>query len=215
MQTFFLALLGIIWIDLLLSGDNAVVIALVARQLPASKQKWGIIGGTVAAIGLRVVMASIAGTLLGVPALSIAGGAFLVYVAAKMVMGEEDEAGPSKVCTTLTSAITTIALADAGMSLDNVMAIAGLAHGSYALMWVGVLLSIPLVIAGAALISAVVARFPVLVWAGAALLGYVAGGLVAGDPWAQAVYNGPEFVVGIAGVAIVLAAGGYSRIRAI
>jgi predicted tellurium resistance membrane protein TerC len=87
---FWAALLGIVWIDLLLSGDNAVVIALVSRQLPANQQKWGIIGGTAAAIGLRVVMSFFAAFLLGVPGLSIVGGVFLLYVAAKLVMGEDE-----------------------------------------------------------------------------------------------------------------------------
>jgi YjbE family integral membrane protein len=181
---FWVALFSIVWIDLLLSGDNAVVIALVARQLPEKKQKWGIIGGTIAAIGLRVIMSFIATKLLSVPALSIVGGVYLLWVAAKLLFGDDDAAGSKGNVVSIWSAIGTIAAADATMSLDNVMAIAALSHGQFVLMAFGVLLSIPLVIAGAAIISMVIGRFPILTWAGAALLGWVAGGIIASDPWA-------------------------------
>jgi YjbE family integral membrane protein len=202
---FWVALLGIVWIDLLLSGDNAVVIALVSRQLPENQQKWGIIGGTAAAIGLRVVMSFFASFLLGVPALSIIGGLFLLWVAAKLVMGGDDEAGPAKKVISLGAAIWTIAVADASMSLDNVMAIAALSNGSTLLMALGVLLSIPLVIAGSAIISAVIGRFPILTWAGAALLGWVAGGIIAADPWAAPYAS--HYLAAASGTALVLLIG--------
>jgi YjbE family integral membrane protein len=202
---FWVALLGIVWIDLLLSGDNAVVIALVSRQLPENQQKWGIIGGTAAAIGLRVVMSFFASFLLGVPGLSIAGGVFLLWVAAKLLMGEDDEAGPTKHVISLGAAIWTIAVADASMSLDNVMAIAALSHGSTLLMALGVLLSIPLVIAGSAVISMIIGRFPILTWAGAALLGWVAGGIIASDPWATPYAN--HYLAAASATALVLLVG--------
>jgi YjbE family integral membrane protein len=201
---FWVALFGIVWIDLLLSGDNAVVIALVSRQLPESQQKWGIIGGTAAAIGLRVIMSFFASFFLGLPALSIAGGVFLLWVAAKLLMGEDDEAGPAKSVMTLGAAIWTIAVADASMSLDNVMAIAALSHGDMLLMVFGVLLSIPLVIAGSAVISMIIGRFPILTWAGAALLGWVAGGIISADPlWTF----GHHYLTSFAGLLLVLLVG--------
>lgn len=202
---FFVALLGIVWVDLLLSGDNAVVIALVARQLPANQQKWGIIGGTVAAILLRVVMSFFAALLMGVPVLGIVSGLFLVNVAAQMLSGEEDGDGEPKAVVSLYAAIGTIAVADASMSLDNVVALAALAHGSVTLMVIGVLLSIPLVIAGAAVISKVIGRFPILTWAGAGLLGWVAGGIIAGDPWAAPYLN--HYVASVAATVVVLSIG--------
>lgn len=208
-QAFWIALLGIVWIDLLLSGDNAVVIALVSRQLPAHQQKYGIIGGTAAAIGLRVVMSFFAAYLLGVPGLSIVGGIFLLWVAAKLVMGDEDSEGAVKPVMTLLAAITTIAIADASMSLDNVMAVAALSHGSMPLMALGVLLSIPMVIAGSAIITMVIGRFPILTWAGAALLGWVAGDIIANDPWSF----GYHYETAAAGVALVLSAGLIQRFR--
>jgi YjbE family integral membrane protein len=206
---FWAALLGIVWIDLLLSGDNALVIAMVSRQLPANQQKWGIIGGTVAAIGLRVAMAFFAAALLGVPGLSLIGGAFLLYVAAKLVMGGDEDEGSLKPAVTLWAAIGTIAAADASMSLDNVMAIAALSHGSQLLMALGVLLSIPLVIAGAAIISKLIGRFPVLVWAGGALLAWVAGGIIAADPWAVPYVD--HYMTAAACVVAVLVVGWFSQ----
>jgi YjbE family integral membrane protein len=204
---FWAALAGIVWIDLLLSGDNAVVIALVSNQLPQNQRKWGIIGGTAAAIGLRVIMSFFASFLLGVPGLSIAGGIFLLWVAAKLLMGGDDEAGPAKKVISLAAAIWTISVADASMSLDNVMAIAALSHGQTLLMALGVLLSIPLVIAGSAIISTVIGRFPILTWAGAALLGWVAGGIIAADPLSF----GHHYSTSLAGMVLVLFVGLFWR----
>ncbi|WP_315782214.1 MULTISPECIES: TerC family protein [unclassified Bradyrhizobium] len=199
---FWVALLGIVWVDLLLSGDNALVIAMVSRQLPKDQQKWGIIGGTAVAILLRVVMATVANSLLDVPALGILGGAYLLWVAIKLIIVNDDDVSEKPV-TTLWSAITTIAIADATMSTDNVMAIAALAHGHVGLMAIGVLLSIPLVIAGSAIISMMIERFPALKWAGAALLGWVAGGIIGSDPW----YPWPWGPNAFTGLMIVVTAG--------
>jgi YjbE family integral membrane protein len=213
LETFLVSLLGIVWIDLLLSGDNAVVIALVSNRLPDNQQKWGIIGGTAAAVLLRVVMSFFAVFLLGVPALSIVGGLFLLKVAVGLLVEEaNDEAGDAVGRITLSAAIGTIAMADASMSLDNVLAVAALAHGSIALMATGVILSIPLVIAGAALISKAVARFPIMVWAGAAVLGWVAGGIVAADPWAAPYLD--HTITSVSGAALVLFVGLWARFNA-
>lgn len=210
MDQFFIALFGIIWIDLLLSGDNAVVIALVSNRLPEHQQKWGIIGGTAAAVLLRVVMSFFAVLLLGIPALSILGGLFLLKVAYGLLADEaKDEDGDVVGRITITAAIGTIAMADASMSLDNVLAVAALAHGDLTLMIIGVVLSIPLVIAGAAIISKVIARFPVMVWAGAGLLGWVAGGIIASDPWAAPYLD--HLVSSSAGMLFVLFAGVWHR----
>ncbi|MGJ4945183.1 YjbE family putative metal transport protein [Bradyrhizobium sp. HKCCYLS1011] len=206
---FWAGLFSILWVDVLLSGDNAVVISLVSNQLPPNQRKWGIIGGTAAAIVLRVVMSFFAGLLLNVPALSLLGGVYLLKVAADLLIGG-DEAGTPDVASTLKAAIITIALADASMSLDNVMAIAALSHGNMLLMALGVLLSIPLVIAGSAIISMVIGRFPILTWAGAALLGWVAGGIISADPLASTYLN--HHAASVVGLLIVLAVGWfYSR----
>jgi YjbE family integral membrane protein len=212
LETFLVSLLGIVWIDLLLSGDNAVVIALVSNRLPPEQQKWGIIGGTAAAVLLRVVMSFFAVFLLGVPGLSILGGLFLLKVAYGLLMEEaKDEDGDVVGRITLSAAIGTIAVADASMSLDNVLAVAALAHGSVVLMATGVLLSIPLVIAGAALISKTVERFPIMVWAGAAVLGWVAGGIIAADPWSAPYLE--HTVASATGAALVLLVGLWARFK--
>lgn len=175
------ALAGIIMVDILLSGDNAIVIALVCRGLPAAQQRAGLIFGAATAVILRIVLALGAAALLAVPGVGILGGLFLIFVAAKMVAGEE-EAGPErKPSTTLLRAVLTIAVADLGMSTDNVAAVAALSHGNAYLMAFGIALSVPLVIAGSKAVSVVLEKAPALVWLGAALLGYVAGETFAGD----------------------------------
>lgn len=202
---FWAALAGIVWIDLLLSGDNAVVIAMVCRQLPPRQRAIGMTLGAGAAVGLRVVFSFFVASLIAIPGISIAGGAFLLYVAAHLVMASDEEGSEHKPSTTLLGAISTIAIADAGMSLDNVMAIAALSHGNVILMAFGVLLSIPLVIGGSAIISTLLGRFPILKWAGAGLLGWVAGGIIASDPYvADLLKAGPHALhYALAGLGLV------------
>lgn len=211
---FVMPLLGIIWMDLLLSGDNAVVIALVCKNLPEHQQRQGMIYGTAAAVVLRIVGAAFAGYLMALPGLSVAAGLYLLYVSVKLITdaGHAEDAPEAK--TTLRAAITTIALADIGMSLDNVMAVAGMAHGSTTLMAIGIIISIPMMIVGASLISGIIGRYPWLVWAGAGLLAWVAGGIIMHDPLTQFAAR-PEglglatsicsmlFVLGLAGLIVL------------
>ena len=181
--TFWLAVIQIIWIDLLLSGDNAVVIALACRKLPPQQRAWGIALGTLVAIGLRIVFTGLITTLMTMPYVKIVGGVLLLWIAVKLLSGEdvntEEEIESS---TKLWQAVKIIAIADAVMSLDNVIAIAMAARGSYALLMFGLAVSIPLIMAGAAIMISLLERFPVIVWAGAALLGWIAGEIIAKDP---------------------------------
>jgi YjbE family integral membrane protein len=179
----FLKLIQIIWINIILSGDNAVVIALACRGLPESKQRIGMILGALVAVALRIVFTVLVATLLSTPFLKIIGGCLLLWIAVKLVLGEEEEGGSVKETDRLWHAVRTIAIADAVMSLDNVLAIAAVAKDSTFLLVVGLAISIPLIVAGAALIMALLARFPFLVWAGSALLGWVAGDMLVSDPW--------------------------------
>ena len=179
----FLKLVQIIWINIILSGDNAVVIALACRGLPATKQRTGMIAGALVAVVLRIVFTVLVATLLSTPFLKIVGGCLLLWIAVKLVLGEEDEGGNVQETDRLWHAVRTIAIADAVMSLDNVLAIAAVAKDSTFLLILGLAISIPLIVAGAALIMALLARFPLLVWAGSALLGWVAGDMVVSDPW--------------------------------
>jgi integral membrane protein, YjbE family len=180
---FWLAVLQIIWIDVLLSGDNAVVIALACRKLPPSQRLWGIVLGTMVAITLRVMFTGVVTTLMSMPYVKLVGGALLLWIAVKLLGPEEnDKNGHIEPVDSLWRAVRIVAIADVVMSLDNVIAIAAAARGSYALLMFGLAFSIPLIMAGAALVIAVLERFPVVVWAGAALLGWIAGEIIAKDP---------------------------------
>lgn len=194
--TFWLSLLQIIWIDLLLSGDNAVVIALACRSLPENQRRWGILLGAGAAVGLRILFALAVSYLLGVPLLKVAGGLLLLWIAVKLVTDGDGEAHHVEASDSLWKAVRTIAIADAVMSLDNVVAIAAASRGHPELFIFGLLLTIPLIIAGSQLVMALLSRFPVLVWAGAALLGWIAGEMVVSDVVALQYMQGydPELV---------------------
>ncbi|MFG1427178.1 TerC family protein [Roseixanthobacter glucoisosaccharinicivorans] len=179
--TFWVSLLQIIWIDLLLSGDNAVVIALACRSLPPGQRRWGILLGAGAAVGLRIIFALAVSYVLGIPLLKVAGGLLLIWIAVKLVTDNEGEAHEVAASDSLWKAVRTIAIADAVMSLDNVVAIAAASRGHPELFIFGLLLTIPLIIAGSQLVMAILTRLPLLVWAGAALLGWIAGEMVVGD----------------------------------
>jgi len=180
---FWVAVFQIIWIDLLLSGDNAVVIALACRQLPPNQRVWGIAVGTLVAIGLRIVFTGMVTTLMTMPYLKLIGGVLLIWIAIKLLAGEEESDDENiKPVANLWHAVRIIVIADAVMSLDNVIAIAMAAHGNYALLMFGLAVSIPLIMAGSALVISLLERFPIIVWAGAALLGWIAGEIMARDP---------------------------------
>lgn len=192
---FWLALGQIIIADLLLAGDNAVVIALAVRSLPAAQQKKAIIFGTVAAVVMRVALTIVAAKLLTMPYLKLVGAALLVYVAIGLVLPDDDDApdgeasGLAPPTGSMASAIRTILIADLVMSLDNVIAVAAASRGDTFLLVAGLLISIPLVVYGSTLLLKVVERYPLIVWGGAALLGYVAGDIAVHDPaiatWAE------------------------------
>jgi YjbE family integral membrane protein len=174
-------ILQIVWIDLLLSGDNAVVIALACRSLPESQRKIGMILGAGTAIGLRIIFAMMITFLLAVPYLKLVGGILLLWIGVKLAMGEEEEAHTVESSENLWKAVRTIAIADAVMSLDNVVAIAAAAGGNIWLFVFGLLLSIPLIVFGSQLLTTLIDRYPLIVWAGAALLGWIAGAMIVDD----------------------------------
>jgi YjbE family integral membrane protein len=214
------AILQIIWIDLLLSGDNAVVIALACRQLPPHLRKWGIILGAGMAILLRIVFAVIISYLLAIPFLKVVGGLLLVWIAVKLIRGEEAGGGHESIQASdkLYRAIWTIAVADAVMSLDNVVAIAAVAKGDVWLFSFGLALSIPLIMVGSQLILSMIERFPVIVWAGAALLGWIAGEMIATDPIVERTFgfahHGFEmYVAAVIGALIVVLIGWWFKSR--
>ncbi len=178
---FWLSVLQIIWIDVILSGDNAIVISLACRELPDRQRRIGITLGVILALILRLIAAGLIVYLLEIPYLKILGGLLLFYIAIKTIIGEDGDPN-QRTASSLIRAVVIIALADASMSLDNVVAIAAASRGSDLVFIIGLMVSMPLMIVGASLITKIITRFPILVWFGGGLLGWIAGELMATDP---------------------------------
>jgi YjbE family integral membrane protein len=190
MQTpaFWLAVGKIIWINVLLSGDNALVIAMACRGLHGRHRLWGMIIGAGIAVILLIAFTGVVATVMTLPYLKLVGGIALIVIAAKLLV-PEDEDDEIAAGTTLWHAIRIVVIADIIMSLDNVIAVAAAASGQLPLLVLGLAISIPMIIAGAALIMLVLDRFPVLVWLGAVLLGWIAGDVIESDPAVQPVLH--------------------------
>lgn len=240
---FWVAVGQIIWIDILLSGDNALVIALACRGLEERQRLWGMVLGAGAAVLMRIIFTGIVATLMELPYLKLVGGLALLVIAAKLLVPDDSQGEEGiKAAASLVAAVQLIVVADVVMSLDNVIAIAAAAKGNVALLIFGLLVSIPLIIAGSALIMAALTRFPILIWAGAGLLGWIAGHVIATDPalhqsltqfLSGAVvlkidlassllskaphleFSSPliEIICGLLGIAVVLVVGGSRRRR--
>ncbi|SAL17411.1 integral membrane protein TerC [Caballeronia terrestris] len=217
------AVIQIIIIDILLGGDNAVVIALACRNLPDQQRTRGVLLGTLGAILLRVVLIAFAVVLLDVPFLKFVGGLLLLWIGIKLMMpGHDDHHITSS--DRLWAAVKTIIIADAVMSLDNVIAIAGAAEAAdpqhrLTLVIFGLVVSIPLIVWGSTLVLKLLDRFPIVVALGAGLLGWIAGGLIIDDPfidrWPALNTTSALYAAHIAGALIVLAAGWFFRRRAL
>ena len=241
---FWVAVGKIIWINVLLSGDNALVIALACRGLAPRQRLWGMIFGAGAAVILRIIFTGIVASLMELPYLKLVGGLALLVIAAKLLVPEQDDEDSVQSASHLWAAIQIVVVADIVMSLDNVIAVAAAANGSVPLLILGLAISIPLIVAGAALIMALLNRLPILVWAGAALLGWIAGDVIATDPAVHpklgALFAGPlgakldsllasigasphfanhgnggEVLLAVLGVVVVLVAGAIWRKRAL
>src|SRR3989449_10231957 len=217
---FWVSLLQIMWINILLSGDNAVVIAMACRGLPHRQRLWGMILGAGVAVLLRVVFTVFVAALMLLPWLKIVGGLALFYIAAKLLVPEDADENETEAAEHLWRAVRIVAIADIVMSLDNVIAIAAAAQGNMALLVIGLGVSIPLIVAVAALIMALLDRFPILVWAGAALLGWIVGEVIATDPVIEGYLTGrfgPEgfpyimLFCALIRAILVLLVGGYWR----
>lgn len=179
---FWLDLLQIIGINILLSGDNAVVIALASRSLPADQRRLAVLGGSAGAVVMRIAFCFVIVSLLQVPYLKLVGGLLLLYIGVKLVVPEPEGEGDGIASRpNIWGAIQTIIVADAVMSLDNVVAIAAAAHGSLLLIVLGLLISIPLIVFGSQLVLGILNRYPVLVLAGGGLLGWIAGEIIISD----------------------------------
>ncbi|SDC16380.1 integral membrane protein, YjbE family [Cupriavidus sp. YR651] len=179
---FLTALLAIVVIDLVLAGDNAIVIALAARNLPQHLQKKAIIWGTVGAVVVRSAMTVGVVWLLKIPGLLLIGGVALVWIAYKLLAAEEDGDEHGAGASTLVGAMKTIIIADAVMGVDNVLAVAGAAHGSFLLVVLGLLISIPIVVWGSSLVLKLMGRFPVIIYLGAGVLAFTAVKMIVSEP---------------------------------
>jgi YjbE family integral membrane protein len=182
---FWVNLSKIIWINVLLSGDNALVVAMACRSLAPRQRLWGMVLGTAAAVLLRIFFTVIIASVMGLPYLKLVAGLALIVIAAKLLVPRDEPQESIGSASNLWAAVQIVVLADIVMSLDNVIAVAAAADGSVPLLILGLASSIPLIIAGAALIMALLAMLPILIWTGSALLGWVAGDVIATDPAVQ------------------------------
>jgi YjbE family integral membrane protein len=221
------ALLAIILIDLVLAGDNAIVIALAARNLPPHLQKKAVAWGTVGAIAVRSVMTVGVVWLLKIPGLMLVGGLGLLWIAYKLLADQGDKEHDGPVANTFWGAMKTIVIADALMGVDNVLGVAGAAHGDFGLVVIGLLVSIPIVVFGSTMVLKLVERFPIIINIGAAVLAFTAAKMIVSEPLLDPVYGGPgaptasatmttaaQWVTYAVAVAGVLAAGWWTTRRA-
>jgi YjbE family integral membrane protein len=214
---FWISAFEIVVINILLSGDNAVVIALACRNLPLNQRRWGIIWGAVGAVVLRIILTFFAVRLLTLPYLNLIGGVLLLWIGVKLIAGEDGDSHEVKAADRLMVAVRTIIIADLVMSLDNVIGVAGAAKGSVVLIVFGLIVSIPLVVVGAQLIMKLIERFPILITAGGGLLGYVAGEMMAVDtavaPWIGEHAAWMHWAVPIAGIVLVVGVAKFMQRR--
>jgi YjbE family integral membrane protein len=209
---FWVAVLQIIAIDIVLSGDNAVVIALACRNLPPHQRRRGILWGVGGAIGLRVILTAFAAALLGYPYLKLIGGVLLVWIGIKLLLPEAPEGHDDiEASDKLWGAVKTIIVADFVMSLDNVIGVAAAAKDSLLLLLFGLAVSIPLIVWTSQLFLKLMERFPIVITLGAGLLGYVAGGMLVSDAaikdWVQATIPAATYIAGGVGALLVVAVG--------
>jgi YjbE family integral membrane protein len=183
------ALLAIILIDLVLAGDNAIVIALAARNLPAHLQKKAIAWGTVGAITVRAVMTIGVVWLLKIPGLMLVGGVGLLWIAYKLLADQGDKEHDGPAASTFWGAMKTIVVADALMGVDNVLGVAGAAHGSFDLVVIGLLISVPIVVFGSTVVLKLVERFPIIISLGAAVLAITAASMIAKEPFLASYFS--------------------------
>lgn len=211
------ALLAIVLIDLVLAGDNAIVIALAARNLPAHLQKRAIVWGTVGAIVVRSAMTLGVVWLLKIPGLMLVGGLGLVWIAYKLLAPSEGGDAHAPLANTFWGAMKTIVIADALMGVDNVLGVAGAAKGSFDLVVLGLLISVPIVVWGSTMVLKLVERFPIITYLGAGVLAYTAGHMIVSEPLLDDVYD-PSLIGRLATYAVlivgVLSAGWWSTRRA-
>ena len=211
--TFWLAVIQVIWINTLLSGDNAVVIALACRALPPKERRWGMIIGAGVASVLLIVFTGVVSVLMTLPYLKLFSAIALLWIAIKLLAPQaHDSEDTPEAVEDLWRAVRLVVVANIVMSLDNVIAVAAVAKGDYVLLTLGLVISIPIVIAGSAIILALLERFPILIWGGAGILGWVAGEIFSSDAVVLNFFSGfaaehVELVAQIVGAVLALGCG--------
>jgi YjbE family integral membrane protein len=205
--SFMTALLQIMLVNIVLSGDNAVVIALAARNLPPQHQKQAILWGSGGAIILRILLTIVAVQLLRIPFLQFLGGLLLIWIAVQLLVEKDEEEGAHQAHSDLWGAVKTILIADVVMSLDNTLAIAGVAKGNWTLLIVGLALSIPLIVVGSTVIMKIMDRFPIVVYVGAGLIAWTSGEMIDSDaaiqPYLPSLFHGTPYLALLLTVGVV------------
>ena len=195
---FLVALMQIMMVNIVLSGDNAVVIALAARNLPRSQQNKAVLWGSGGAIVLRILLTIVAVTLLKIPFLQFLGALLLIWIAVKLLIEQDENEGHHHAHDNLFGAVKTILVADIVMSLDNTLAIAGVAKGNWTLLIAGLVLSVPLIVFGSTLIMKMIERFPIIVYIGAGLIAYTSGEMIDADqavqPYLPNIFHGTPYL---------------------
>ena len=214
---FFVALMQIMMVNIVLSGDNAVVIALAARNLPAKQQKMAVLWGSGGAIVLRVLLTIVAVALLKIPFLQFFGALLLIWIAVKLLIEEDEANGQHHAHDNLFGAVKTILVADIVMSLDNTLAIAGVAKGDWTLLIAGLVLSIPLIVFGSTIIMKMIERFPVIVYIGAGLIAFTSGEMIDSDqaiqPYLPHIFHGTPYLSVLLTAGVIGYGWWYNQIR--
>ncbi|HEY5498190.1 MAG TPA: TerC family protein [Syntrophales bacterium] len=191
---FLLAVLSIVLIDLVLAGDNAVVIAMAVRNLPDKKRLWGIALGAGAAVVVRVTATFLVAQLLNIQFIKLVGGAVIIWIAVKLLSEGADEECKERECGSIWQAVWIIVVADMSMGIDNMLGVGAASHGNFFLLLFGLVLSIPFVVFMSNILAMLMNKYPIILWLGAGILGKVGGEMMITDPWVHGLLNPPEWV---------------------
>ncbi len=192
---FFVSVMSIVLIDLVLAGDNAVVIAMAVKNLSGKNRRWGIILGAGGAVFIRVICTFFVAKLLTMQFIKLIGGAVIIWIAIKLLTEGAKEECRDRECASIWQALWVIIVADLSMGIDNMLAVGGASHGNLFLLLFGLALSIPFVVFMSNLLSTLMDKYPIILWAGAAILGKVGGEMMITDPWVSGVFNPPKWIV--------------------
>ena len=213
---FLVAVLSIVLIDLVLAGDNAVVIAMAVRNLPVKQRLWGIVLGAGAAVIVRVIATFLVAQLLNIQFIKLVGGAVIIWIAVKLLSEGADEECRERECGSIWQAVWIIVVADMSMGIDNMLAVGAASHGNLFLLLFGLVLSIPFVVFMSNILAMLMNKYPIILWLGAGILGKVGGEMMITDPWVYGTLNPPkwvEYVVMVFFVAFVCGLSKWVAIR--